>query len=53
MYKLSYEDRKKLLIKYKYLFDKDEALKDFPNVTFRQEKKLKEVFISVLKDINT
>ena len=51
MYKLTYEDRKYLLNKYKDLFDKDEALKQFPNVVFRQEKKLKEVFISLLKDI--
>ena len=51
MYKLTYEDRKYLLNKYKDLFDKDEALKQFPNVVFRQEEKLKEVFISLLKDI--
>ena len=51
MYKLKYEDRKFILNKYKDLFDKDEALKQFPNVVFRQKEKLKEVFISLLKDI--
>ena len=51
MYKLAYEDRRLLLDKYKDLFAKDENLIKYPKTIIRQEKKLKEVFILLLKDI--
>lgn len=51
MYKLSYDDRIKLLNKYKNLFDNDEIQKKNSNVLLRQIKRLKEVFISIIKDI--
>ena len=51
MYKLSYEDRINLLKEYKNLFDNDDTQKKYPKAVLRQEKRLKEVFISLLKDI--
>ena len=51
MYKLAYEDRILLLDKYKDLFAQDENLIKYPETIIRQEKKLKEVFILLLKDI--
>ena len=51
MYKLTFKDRELLLQKFKNLFEKDELLQKYPNVIFRQEKKLKEIFISIIKDL--
>ena len=51
MYKLSYEDRYAILNDYKDLLDKDEDIKKYPGVILRQERKLKDVFISLIKEI--
>ena len=51
MYKLSYDDRKNILDEYKTLFDADEDKNKYYNTILRQEKKLKKVFISLLKII--
>ena len=51
MYKLKYDDRIFILNEYKNLFDNDENIKIYPSVTLRQRKRLKEVFISLIKEI--
>ena len=51
MYKLTFEDRQYLLCKYKKIFEQDELLQKYPNVVIRQEKKLKEIFILLIKDL--
>jgi len=53
MYKLSFDDRIKLLNKYKTLFEKDEIQKNDMSVILRQTKRLKEIFINIIKDILT
>jgi len=50
-YKLTYEDRIHLLKKYEDLFNNDQIQKEKSCVIIRQNERLKEIFISIIKDI--